>query len=277
MSSEDDFQPSEGQEEASRLFQASRRIAYVIDKWITPLNFDLLGEKITVSIAAGHRGRMLQALRDCELKLLALKYHLDNMVRLRDKFTSEDRQIIELSKATEQKSISTPIDFELEAFLLQARSCLEVFCQIIASRLQLSRVKPSNVKRILAGRNENFASRVKNQIESHPLVWRIVQGEGETTLRDWIAHYGRITLTGLHTKVDEKGITYRGPLLSEEVPMPASMFAGAVLHDLEHVVKDSLAEMFDRPPPGEGDFLVSDKDVMQLGRAKSETPTANEK
>src|SRR6266516_3835109 len=276
LTSEDEFESLEGEGRASEIFRASKRMGYVVDKWVTPLYLDLRQHKITIGIGPGHIVRMIRALRDCELKLLTLKYHLDNMVRLNNEFATEDRRILELTNATEQKSISIPLDFELEAFLLQARACLEVFCQVLASRFQLSRIKPSNIKRVLLGRPENFAAKVSDNIVSHPFSWRVVQGESETTLRDWAAHYGRIALTSLESKVVEKGIAYRGPslrdevpfrrspLLSENIPIPATVFAGALMHDLEHLVKDSLGMAFDRPPPGEKEFLVSDPDVWRL-------------
>lgn len=262
MSDNEEPEWSEQDEQASNLFKSSRRVAYVVDKWITGLYFDLLKREFELS--PRHRSRMLQAVRDCELKLLALKYHVDNMKRLDEEFAAEDRKIIELTGATEQKSISIPINFELEAFLLQARACLEIFCQVAASRCQLSRIKPKNIAKVLAGHQEKFGPQVANHVKSHPFVWRILQGEeeGNMSLRDQVAHYSGLMLTGIHSVRGDDRIKYRGPMLSEEMAIPASVFAGILLMDLERFVKGSLAEIFDWPIPAKEQFLITEENLQ---------------
>ena len=81
------------------------------------------------------------------------------------------------------------------------------------------------------------------------------------SLRDWVTHYGGLMLTGLHSMKGDDGIKYRGPMISADVPIPASVFGGILLMDLERFVKGSLAEIFDWPIPTKEQFLISEDNL----------------
>ena len=241
---------------ASRIFSKSARSKYAADPFLMLLPARV--NCLQLQVAPSNCDSIKQAIRDTEVKLLALKYHIDNMERFEKEFTKEDIEILGNLQSSGFESVSRPIDFEFESFLFKARAALEILARTIALASNQSRIKPKNLQRVLTASNRPFAKQVLTLITEYRIVFSVLQGEGQQlSPRDWIAHYGSLYLTPHLTRMVEGKVAMRAPSLDEKTPVPASIVSRIILFALERLVKESFAIVFSIPKPTVRSFLVS--------------------
>ncbi len=258
------------------------RTKYFMDRYLTGLV--LHGDFDSLPIGGKGQSEFRRLLRDTELKLLAVKYHIDNMDRLEKRFHKEDLEELRSDPDLEEaktSSISVPIDYEFESVLLQSRACLETFCNAVATRCGERRYSPKNLmgtvkKRIpsLERKGDHFGPVLLASIRRHyfPLYIHLSQ-EGYTSLRDWIAHYGVVKLGPFKTDFRKGDGVSTGPSIRifEGLDTAASTFSKVLLHATEWLTKDSFGIMMGASPPTDSQLLIKQSDLSRLGWYSAES------
>lgn len=229
----------------------------------------------SLTIDGKRRSEFTRAIRNVEIKLLALKYHIDNMDRLEKIFHKEDLEAFpEDSVEGKFESISVPLDFEFEAAIFQSRACLEVLCNAIGLRCGDSRYSPKSLvkkleerKKSLERKGDNFVASLLKCIQRHYFPFFIhLDQEGYVPIRDRIAHYGPAKLGPFTTSISKNGkAVSSGPQVFGNYPVAASAFCKQLLHSTEWLAKDSISIMLGIAPPTEEQFLIKAEDLTRYG------------
>jgi len=138
-------------------------------------------------------------------KLRCLRYHLDNYIKLEEKYLKIARKYSKYEIYFKDEILrDMPIAFtpnepiyEFEAFCFQMKACLDIFSKSVGLHFN---EKPSNIsklKKVLKQKKNPSAKRILDILNENEWLKEYKSTEIKKTIRDIIAHYSKLRVSGM--------------------------------------------------------------------------------
>jgi hypothetical protein len=202
-----------------------------------------LKDAVKIVIGEERTNVLLQQVIEVMKKLESVKYHRDNLLRI-IKEELEKRQVKQEGSNCYHIDLTTGVEKELEAFLLQGKSCLDILVKVLNPILGIKlHSYGDSGQKVIKALSRNLS---KQEVErAHPLI-SLIEDDKEwiskwfKAHRDIIAHYRSVISTGFVTKPRTAitGPEHFPPVL--EGGMPCHEFVCVLYHNLLTFCEDFI-------------------------------------
>lgn len=163
-----------------------------------------------------------KSVRDCEHKLRAMRHQTNNLEVMEDAYIKKTKEMMDLVPIENFTSATmTPeVTYEFEAFLFQAKACLDMFAKSVGMIYKQTPSKIGRLRNILKRlEGKPLASEILTIIDKNSWIVDFESEEGRRSLRDIVTHYGTLKHSSLNI-VKRNGKDYIDLRVSiKEIPL----------------------------------------------------------
>jgi len=173
-----------------------------------------------IILPENQKENLLRSILEVMKKLESVKYHRDNLLRI----LKEEINKTSIDHGVTHIDLTTGAERELEAFIMQGKSCLDVLTKILEPLIGAKIHSYGNSgDKVISVLENNLSDEEKERAKS---LVKMIQDDKEWIKkwfkndRDIITHYKTIQSTGFARKHMEDGkVAYKLPETSEGVPI----------------------------------------------------------